>query len=129
MKAIQAWRWADLNGRIVRQSFIVRHPDVDAHLKYLLAHQDFTLPVPMIVEAEEEKMNIVNQINAALNDIRTTLVALSEFGKTPDVSDQLMAEKKATYQLWMAMEMVRHHRHGKSIPWSDRKPQVEEEFS
>ncbi len=75
-------------------------------------------------------MNIANQINAALNDVRTTLVELATWAKTPDISDRVQAEDKAHYQLQLAMTMIRDHRIGKaSIPWSDRKYIVEEEFS
>lgn len=128
MKAIQNWRWAQVNGRRIQQSFIVRPDgDLDTYLQHLLDHRDFTLPVPNIVDAEDPPtMNITNQINAALNDIRTTLIELSA---TVPGDERLAACDKARYQLDLAMEMVRDHTRGRSISWSDRKPQVDEEFS
>ena len=82
------------------------------------------------MRTNEPDMNITNQINAGLNDVRTTLVSLSEFAKTPDLSDKFQACEKARYQLELIMLMVNEHRAGiRSQPWSDRKYQVEEEFS
>lgn len=74
-------------------------------------------------------MNITNQINAALNDIRATMIELATWAKTPDLSDQLMAKNKIRYQTGLAMQMISDHRDGINQPWSDRKPQVDEEFS
>lgn len=82
------------------------------------------------MRTNEPDMNITNQINAALADIRTTLVSLSEFAKTPDISDQQKAVQKVTYQTDLALTMIYEHRFGiKSQPWSDRKHAVDEEFS
>lgn len=75
------------------------------------------------------EMNITNQINAALNDIRATLIELATWAKTPDISDRMTAQQKAAYQLGLATQMVIEHRDGHSQPWSDRKHQVDEEFS
>ena len=78
----------------------------------------------------DERMNIGNQINLALNDIRTTLNSLAEWAKTPDMSDRIVAASKARYQLDLALQMIKEHReNGISVPWADRKHQVEEEFS
>lgn len=74
-------------------------------------------------------MNITNQINAALNDIRSTMIELATWAKTPDISDRIRAQDKVRYQTDLAMIMIRDHRQGIDQPWSDRKYQVEEEFS
>lgn len=77
-----------------------------------------------------EGINIVNQINAALNDVRTTLVSLTDFAKTPDISDRITAASKARYQLDLTLQMIQEHREkGIDVPWSERKPLVDEEFS
>jgi hypothetical protein len=81
------------------------------------------------VRTNEPDMNITNQINAGLNDIRSTLIELSVWAKTPDISDQLKNIRKAKYQLDLIMDMIKDHRQGRSQPWSDRKCQVDEEFS
>ena len=44
------------------------------------------------------EMNITNQINAALNDIRSTLIELATWEKSPDISDQIVLESKVRYQ-------------------------------
>lgn len=75
------------------------------------------------------EMNITNQINAALNDIRSTLIELATWEKSPDISDQIVLESKVRYQTDLAMTMIKEHRRGHSQPWSDRKYQVDEEFS
>lgn len=72
-------------------------------------------------------MNITNQINAGLNDVRSTLIDLSclfpRDGTITGVS-------KARYQLELIIQMIRDHvEYDKSIPWSERKGMVEEEFS
>ena len=68
------------------------------------------------MRTNEPNMNITNQINAALNDIRKTLIDLSCY--VPG-SGELVTE--------MA---ILDHTHGRqSQPWSDRKHQVDEEFS
>lgn len=75
-------------------------------------------------------MNIKNQINAALADVRETLMSLTEFAKTPDISDRIVARNQALYQLELAMIMIEEYRTGKaSMPWSEMKGMVEEEFS
>lgn len=74
-------------------------------------------------------MNITNQINAALTDVRATLVELSDWAKTPDISDQVTARSRAVYQLNLAMMMIQKHRRGISQSWSSLKHQVDEEFS
>lgn len=75
----------------------------------------------------EPTMNIVNQINAGLSDVRETLVALipNATGRV----DRIILESKAKYQLELLFDMIYEHGEGKKIPWSDRKLQVEEEFS
>lgn len=83
----------------------------------------------MSIVKNSPEMNIVNQINAALNDVRTTMVELATWAKTPDISEQITARSKIVYQVGLALEMIDDHREGKSIAWSDRKPLVEEEFS
>lgn len=47
----------------------------------------------------------------------------------PDIDLLDYAEDKARYQLNLALAMIREHKNGRSIAWSDRKPLVEEEFS
>lgn len=72
-------------------------------------------------------MNITNQINAGMNDVRASLITLSEaprFG-----TDQADAIMKATFQLNAIVDMIMEHNEGRSQPWSDRKYVVEEEFS
>lgn len=73
----------------------------------------------------EPTMNIVNQINAGLGDLRATLVAMTQGG----VDTRIVAEHKAKYQLELIVDMIDDHQAGRKIPWSDRKLQVEEEFS
>lgn len=73
----------------------------------------------------EPTMNIVNQINAALNDLRTTLVEMVD----GDVQARITNEHKVKYQLELAIDMIDDHHRGKKVPWSDRKYQVTEEFS
>jgi len=69
-------------------------------------------------------MNIANQINAALADIRATLIELSETKNDVDTA------WKGRFQLDLAIKMIREHRDGtRSQPWSDRKHLVAEEFS
>lgn len=81
------------------------------------------------MKTNEPDMNIVNQINAALQDIRTTLVELSDFGKTPDMSDRIIAASKVRYQLNLTLLMIQERREkGINQPWSDRKYLVDEEF-
>lgn len=81
------------------------------------------------MRTNEPDMNITNQINAALNDVRATMIELATWAKTPDFSDQLMAKNKIRYQTGLAMQMITDHRDGINQPWSDRKHQVDEEFS
>lgn len=129
MRAIQTWRWAHMQGHWVKQSNIIRLPEeeLDARLNDLnIEYSDLTLPRPNIVDVEEE-MDITNQINAALNDIRTTLIELTKIN--PGHGDRVTACNKARYELDLAMDMVLDHRRGKSRPWSERKHQVDEEFS
>lgn len=71
-------------------------------------------------------MNIVNQINAALNDVRATLIELTKLATPADLYD---IEMKAHYQLNLAMTMIGDHQQGVSHSWSDLKHQVDEEFS
>lgn len=80
----------------------------------------------MSIVKNSPEMNIVNQINAALNDVRASLVELS---RVYDVDAAITVMTKARYQLDLTIDMVMEHGNGKSIAWSDRKPQVEEEFS
>lgn len=72
------------------------------------------------------EMNITNQINAALNDMRSTLIDLS---CTPNTNQAITLVNKARYQMNLAMDMIMEHSEGRSQPWSDRKYQVDEEFS
>lgn len=81
------------------------------------------------MRTNEPEMNIVNQINAALNDVRTTMIELATWAKTPDISDKLKAMSKIRYQVDLTMQMIGDHRSGVNQPWSDRKHQVDEEFS
>lgn len=75
-------------------------------------------------------MNIINQINAGLQDVRATLISLSNFGATPDISDRIVAASKVRYELDLILTMIKEHREdGISQPWSDRKHLVDEEFS
>lgn len=85
----------------------------------------------MSIVKNSPEMNIVNQINAALNDVRTTMIELATRMKTLDVSDQTLAEDKMRYQFDLAVQMIRDHRRPDkpSRPWSELKHQVEEEFS
>lgn len=76
----------------------------------------------------EPAMNITNQLNAALNDVRSTLVDMATWAETP-ATTRVAQMDKARYQLELAMVMVWEHRAGTSVPWSDRKYQVDEEFS
>ena len=73
----------------------------------------------------EPNMNIVNQINAGLNDVRSTLVAMTQ----SDVQGRITNEHKVKYQLELIIDMIDDHQFGKNQPWSDRKYLVEEEFS
>lgn len=76
----------------------------------------------------EPGMNIVNQINAGLNDVRSALVELSEPGI--DVKRQWVLRSKIRFITDQVIIMVDAHVSGQSsIPWSERKGIVEEEFS
>lgn len=75
-------------------------------------------------------MNITNQINAALADVRSTLVELSKLPVPPEFLEVQNLRNKARYQMHLAIDMVTDHCYqGFSQPWSDRKHQVMEEFS
>lgn len=73
----------------------------------------------------EPTMNIVNQINAGLNDVRTSLVSMTTGG----LPERVRSEHKAKYELDLIMNMIDESRGGIHRPWSDRKYQVTEEFS
>ena len=80
------------------------------------------------MRTNEPEMNITNQINAGLNDVRKTLIALSE--RKPDSGTLCTEMARARYELNLIMTMITEHTQGiRSQPWSDRKFQVEEEFS
>mgnify|MGYP000903959184 CR=1 FL=1 len=80
------------------------------------------------MRTNEPNMNITNQINAALNDIRKTLIDLSCY--VPGSGELVTEMAKARYQLNLTFDMILDHTHGRqSQPWSDRKHQVDEEFS
>jgi hypothetical protein len=84
----------------------------------------------MSIVKNSPDMNIVNQINAALNDVRSTMVDMSALAeRREDRVALITAQKKVRYQTELAMAMVIEHQCGRSISWSDRKPLVEEEFS
>lgn len=79
------------------------------------------------MRTNEPDMNIVNQINAALADVRATLVDM--VGRI-DNEDRYTSQAQAKFQLELAIKMVNDHSDGiASIPWSDRKHIVDEEFS
>jgi len=72
-------------------------------------------------------MNIVNQINAGLNDVRSTLLEVNRIGAVfPDVRPAI---QKVHYELGEIIAMILDHSEGMSRPWSDRKHQIAEEFS
>lgn len=80
-------------------------------------------------QSNQPDMNIINQINAALQDVRATLVALTDYAKTPDISDRIKDASKVQYQLDLAIIMIQEHREKDiHVPWSDRKFLVAEEF-
>lgn len=80
------------------------------------------------MRTNEPGMNIVNQINAALNDVRTTLV--DDVADRIDNEDRDVGVAQAKFQLDLAIKMVCDHTDGiASIPWSDRRHIVDEEFS
>lgn len=69
-------------------------------------------------------MNLTNQINAGLNDVRKTLIDLSCLtGGSADTE-----ANRAKYELDLVIQMIEDHKQGNSIAWSDRRPQVDEEF-
>ena len=67
------------------------------------------------MRTHEPNMNIVNQINAGLNDVRKSLIA-GNF-------------ERADFEYNAIKWMIRQHEDGLSVPWSDRRPSIEEEFS
>lgn len=67
------------------------------------------------MRTHEPNMNIVNQINAGLNDVRKSLIA-GNF-------------ERADFEYSAIKWMIRQHEDGLSVPWSDRRPAIEEEFS
>lgn len=76
------------------------------------------------------RMNIGNQINQALNDIRGTLVLLVDFGKTLNAGGSVFVAAKARHQFDLTLQMIQDYREKRiDIPWVDRRPQVDEEFS
>lgn len=78
------------------------------------------------MKSNTPNMNITNQINAGLNDVRATLI---DFSCYPESGvDQEWCNLKVKYQLDLIMEMIHDHQGGDSVPWSDRKHLVEEEF-
>lgn len=80
------------------------------------------------IKSNTPDMNITKQINSALNDIRATLIDLSCTAHYAPSKD--FHTKKAEYQLNLANEMIIEHvTKVASIPWSDRKHMVDEEFS
>ena len=78
------------------------------------------------MKSNTPNMNITNQINAGLNDVRATLIDFSCFPN--DGTDQKWCIEKAKYQMDLIFEMIHEHKEGNSVPWSDRKYLVEEEF-
>lgn len=82
------------------------------------------------MKSNQPDMNIENQINAGLNDVRKSMIALSDYAKTPDISDQHKVVRRVSYEMAEILLMIKEHRFdGIHRPWSDRKHQVEEEFS
>lgn len=67
------------------------------------------------MRSNEPNMNIVNQINAGLNDVRKSLIA-ENF-------------QRAEFEFHAIGWMIKQHKEGLSVPWSDRRPAIEEEFS
>lgn len=78
----------------------------------------------MSIQKKSPDMNITNQINAGLNDVRMTLIDLSCLTGGPAENEI----NRAKYELDLVIEMIEMHKRGNSISWSDRKPQVDEEF-
>lgn len=78
----------------------------------------------MSIQKKSPDMNITNQINAGLNDVRSTLINMLSFtGGSADTEAD-----RAKYELDLVIQMIEDHKQGNSIAWSDRRPQVEEEF-
>ena len=78
----------------------------------------------MSIQKKSPDMNITNQIKAGLNDVRKSLINMLSFtGGTADTEAD-----RAKYELDLVIQMIEDHKHGNSIAWSDRKPQVDEEF-
>ena len=63
----------------------------------------------------EPDMNLTNQINAGLNDVRTSLIA-ENFAR-------------AEFEFHAIGWMIKQFHEGIKVPWSARKPAIEEEFS
>jgi hypothetical protein len=77
----------------------------------------------MMIQHEPD-MNIVNQINAGLNDVRSCFVRA--VNNKPQSSHEYL---KARYIINEISLMIEGHFRGENIPWSQRKGAVEEEFS
>lgn len=80
------------------------------------------------MRTNEPDMNIVNQINAGLNDVRATLI--NDVAGRIDNEDRYVGIAQVKYQLNLVITMILEHEDGiRSQPWSDRKHLVDEEFS
>lgn len=78
-----------------------------------------------VTVTHEPNMNITNQINAGLNGLRKGLIDYSLYDY-PRKQDKRLA--KAMYILNEIANMIAEHKEGRSIPWSERKYKVLEEF-
>lgn len=79
------------------------------------------------MKSNSPNMNITNQINAGLNDVRASLIDLSCLPRHG--TNQADAILKAKYQLDLIVDMIQEHKTGTHLAWSDRKYMVDEEFS
>lgn len=78
------------------------------------------------MRTNEPNMNITNQINAGLNDVRKSLIDLS---CDSSAIGSMNSEALAKHCLEEIIFMVRDFKEGKNQPWSDRKHAIDEEFS
>jgi hypothetical protein len=116
--------YVTLDGRLTDKGYALQN--FASEMRKVVAERSPKKPEPVA----GERMNIANQVNLALNDVRATLMSLADFGKTPTLNDRIRAAKMAHYQLDLMIRMIEQHcGQGVDIPWADRKPQVEEEFS
>lgn len=81
-------------------------------------------------------MNLTNQINAGLNDVRKTLLeyakadsaAMTDTNPHEANTRRNALQMRATYELNAIEDMISEFHEGRRVPWSDRREMVVAEF-